>query len=75
MNYEEKDDNEVSVTFVEAPSVIIAPAKSALVPNNLVTKLQRRFNKQSFKIKTNNKADVIANASTTGATPVMSRYK
>ena len=75
MNYEEKDNNEVSVTFVEAPSVIIAPAKSALVPNNLVTKLQNRFNKQPFKIKPNNKADEITNASAISATPVISRFK
>ena len=75
MDHEEKEKNQESVTFAEAPSAEITSAKSALVPNNLVTKLQSRFNKQSFKSLTNNKSDVNTNANTTEAAHVMGRFK
>ena len=75
MDHEENEKNQASVTFAEAPSAVITSAKSALVPNNLVTKLQSRFNKQSFKSLTNNNSDVCTNANTTEVAHVMGRFK
>ena len=75
MDHEEKDNNQASVTFAEAPSAVITSAKSALIPNNLVTKLQNRFNKKSFKSLTNNNSDFSTNANTTEAAHVMGRFK